>query len=331
VARLVEGEREKLLKLDQVLHQRVIGQDEAVGLVADAVIRARSGIKDPRRPIGSFIFLGPTGVGKTELARALAEALFDSEDNMVRIDMSEYMEKFAVSRLIGAPPGYVGYEEGGQLTEAVRRKPYCVILFDEVEKAHADVFNVLLQILDDGRVTDSQGRTVNFKNTVIIMTSNIGSQHLLDDAMSISTRAQISDHARNSVMADLRRHFRPEFLNRVDDIVLFKPLTLGEIEKIVDLLVRDIRKRLAEREVALELTEEARRHIAQAGYDPVYGARPLKRFLQHTLETRIGRALLAGEAAPGATVLVDVRDEELAIEITPPSTAEQDEAVGTKG
>ncbi len=331
VTRLVEGEREKLLKLDQVLHQRIIGQDEAVGLVADAVIRARSGIKDPRRPIGSFIFLGPTGVGKTELARALAEALFDSEDNMVRIDMSEYMEKFAVSRMIGAPPGYVGYEEGGQLTEAVRRKPYCVILFDEVEKAHADVFNVLLQILDDGRVTDAQGRTVNFKNTVIIMTSNIGSQHLLDDAMSISTRAEISDHARNSVMSDLRRHFRPEFLNRVDDIVLFKPLTLAEIEKIVDLLVSDVRKRLAEREVGLELTEEARRHIAQAGYDPVYGARPLKRFLQHTLETKVGRALLAGEAAPGATVLVDVREEELAIEIRQPSAAERGEALGTKG
>ncbi len=271
VTRLIEGEREKLLRLDDILHQRLIGQDEAVKLVADAIIRARSGIKDPRRPIGSFIFLGPTGVGKTELARALAEALFDSEDNMVRIDMSEYMERHNVSRLIGAPPGYVGYEEGGQLTEAVRRKPYSVILFDEIEKAHHDVFNVLLQILDDGRVTDAQGRTVSFKNSVIIMTSNVGSQYLLEDTMR---GGQISNSARESVMSALRQHFRPEFLNRVDDVVIFKPLTLKEITKIVDLQVQDIRKRLADRHIKLELTDAAKDLIADAGYDRVYGARP---------------------------------------------------------
>jgi ATP-dependent Clp protease ATP-binding subunit ClpB len=318
VTRLVEGEREKLLKLDQILHQRVIGQDEAVKLVADAVIRARAGIKDPKRPIGSFIFLGPTGVGKTELARALAETLFDSEDNIVRIDMSEYMEKHAVSRLIGAPPGYVGYEEGGQLTEAVRRKPYCVILFDEIEKAHHDVFNVLLQILDDGRVTDAQGRTVSFKNCVIIMTSNIGSQHLLDDSLS---NGEIGPKARNSVLADLRSHFRPEFLNRVDDIVLFKPLTLAEITRIVDIQVNDIRKRLVDRNIGLELTEEAKVFIANAGYDPVYGARPLKRYLQHELETKIGRAILAGDLAEGATLRVSTEDEKLKIEVLKPAAA----------
>ncbi len=312
VTRLVEGEREKLLKLDQILHERVIGQNEAVQLVADAVIRARAGIKDPRRPIGSFIFLGPTGVGKTELARALAATLFDSEDNIVRIDMSEYMEKHAVSRMIGAPPGYVGYEEGGQLTEAVRRKPYCVILFDEIEKAHHDVFNVLLQILDDGRVTDSQGRTVSFKNCVIIMTSNIGSQHLLEDSMS---SGEIGSKARNSVMADLRSHFRPEFLNRVDDIVLFKPLTLAEITRIVSLQVDDIRRRLSDRNIGLELTEEAKVFIANAGYDPVYGARPLKRYLQHELETKIGRSILAGDLAEGASLRVTVEDEQLKIDV----------------
>ncbi len=310
MTRLVEGEREKLLKLDEILHQRVIGQHEAVQLVADAVIRARAGIKDPRRPIGSFIFLGPTGVGKTELARTLAEALFDSEENMVRIDMSEYMEKHTVSRLIGAPPGYVGYEEGGQLTEAVRRKPYSVLLFDEIEKAHQDVFNVLLQILDDGRVTDAQGRTVDFKNTVIIMTSNIGSPHLIE---GVSADGQIKEGARELVMRELRGHFRPEFLNRVDDIVLFKPLALAEIERIVDLQVTDLRKRLTARRMSLELTPEARRLVAQSAYDPVYGARPLKRYLQHVLETRIGRAIISGDLRDGATVTVEVKKGELAV------------------
>jgi len=316
VSRLVEGEREKLLRLDEILHRRVIGQDEAVQLVADAVIRARSGIKDPRRPIGSFIFLGPTGVGKTELAKTLAEALFDSEENMVRIDMSEYMERHAVSRLIGAPPGYVGYEEGGQLTEAVRRKPYSVILFDEIEKAHQDVFNVLLQILDDGRVTDAQGRTVDFKNTVIIMTSNIGSHHLLD---GVTDQGEISEAARTAVMGDLRSHFRPEFLNRVDDIVLFKPLTLAEIERIVDLQTEDLRKRLSDRALRLELTEPARRFIARQGFDPVYGARPLKRYLQHELESKIGRAIIAGEVLDGSTLTVGLEDGALHVTIEPPA------------
>jgi len=310
LARLVEGEREKLLRLDEVLHRRVVGQDEAVRLVADAVIRARSGIKDPRRPIGSFLFLGPTGVGKTELARALAEALFDSEENMVRIDMSEYQEKHTVSRLIGAPPGYVGYEEGGQLTEAVRRKPYSVVLFDEIEKAHHEVFNVLLQILDDGRITDAQGRTVNFKNTLLIMTSNIGSPQLMEGVRD----GQVTPHARDEVMRELRMALRPEFLNRVDDIVLFKPLSRGEIEKIVDLLVEDLRRRLTERRISLELTEPARRFIAESGYDPVYGARPLKRFLQHQLETRIGRAIVSGEVADGSTISVSVKHDELVVE-----------------
>jgi len=308
VTRLVEGEKEKLLKLDQILHQRVIGQDEAVQLVTDAVIRARAGIKDPRRPIGSFIFLGPTGVGKTELARTLAEALFDSEENMIRIDMSEYMEKHAVSRLIGAPPGYVGFEEGGQLTEAVRRRPYSVILFDEIEKAHADVFNVLLQVLDDGRITDSHGRTVDFKNTVVIMTSNIGSQYLLD---GVTDDGRIKENAREMVMRDLRHGFRPEFLNRVDDIVLFKPLTLSETEQIVDLQVLDLQKRLADRGFTLELTPAARQFVATAAYDPVYGARPLKRYLQHNLETRIGRAMISSEIGEGNSIKVDVVDGEL--------------------
>ena len=310
VTRLVEGEREKLLRLDKILHQRVIGQDEAVQLVADAVLRARSGIKDPRRPIGSFIFLGPTGVGKTELGKTLAEALFDSEDNVVRIDMSEYQERHTVSRLIGAPPGYVGYEEGGQLTEAVRRKPYSVILFDEIEKAHQDVFNVLLQILDDGRATDAQGRTVDFKNTVIIMTSNIGSHYLLE---GVTDKGEITEKARKEVMKELRRHFRPEFLNRVDDIVLFKPLTLEEVKQIVDLLVRDLDKRLKERRMQLDLSDAARDFIAQAGYDPVYGARPLKRYLQHQLESRIGRAIIAGGIPDGSTIHVDVQNGQLAV------------------
>ena len=319
VTRLVEGEREKLLKLDQVLHQRVVGQDEAVQLVADAVIRARAGIKDPRRPIGSFIFLGPTGVGKTELARALAETLFDSQDNMVRIDMSEYMEKHAVSRLIGAPPGYVGYEEGGQLTEAVRRRPYAVILFDEIEKAHHDVFNVLLQVLDDGRITDSQGRTVDFKNTVIILTSNIGSPYLLE---GLGADGQITEGARKNVMAELRREFRPEFLNRIDDIVLFKVLTLAEIKAIVVLLIGDLRKRLASRRIALALSEAAVAFIAKNAYDPVYGARPLKRYLQHQLETRIGRALIAGDIRDGATLTVDLQGDELTVTHVNPAQEE---------
>jgi len=313
VTRLVEGERQKLLDLDKKLQERVIGQDHAVQLVADAVIRARAGIKDPKRPIGSFIFLGPTGVGKTELARALAETLFDSEDNIVRIDMSEYMEKHAVSRLIGAPPGYVGFEDGGQLTEAVRRKPYSVVLFDEIEKAHHDVFNVLLQILDDGRVTDSHGRTVNFKNTVIIMTSNLGSQHLLDD--QVLGGGQISETSHNAVMAELRQHFRPEFLNRVDDTILFQPLGIDQITRIVDLLLGDIQKRLDDRSITLTLTDNAKRHVAEAGYDPVYGARPLKRYLQHEIETRLGRAIIAGEIPDGSSVSVDTQNEQLALAI----------------
>lgn len=310
VTRLVETERDKLLKLDEILHQRVVGQDEAVQLVADAVLRARSGIKDPKRPIGSFIFLGPTGVGKTELARTLAESLFDSEENMVRIDMSEYMEKFAVSRLIGAPPGYVGYEEGGQLTEAVRRKPYCVLLFDEIEKAHPDVFNILLQILDDGRVTDSHGRTVSFKNTVIIMTSNIGAPHLLE---GITPDGDIRESARIAVMNELKGAFRPEFLNRVDDIVLFKPLHLDEVTKIARLLAQQLVDRLKERRITLEISDEALKQIAKAGYDPVYGARPLKRYLQRELETKVARAIIAGQVTDGGTMKVDFLDGKIAI------------------
>ena len=310
VTRLVEGEREKLLRLDDILHERVVGQNEAVSLVADAVIRARAGIKDPRRPIGSFIFLGPSGVGKTELARTLSEALFDSEDSMIRIDMSEYMEKHAVSRLIGAPPGYIGYDEGGQLTEAVRRKPYSVILFDEIEKAHSDVFNILLQLLDDGRLTDAQGHVVDFKNTVVIMTSNIGSPYLLE---GVTDDGEIRDSARDAVMAELRQLFRPEFLNRIDDVVLFKPLLLSEITKIVDLLIVDLRNRLSDRQIDLTLSEEAKGFIAQKGFDPVFGARPLKRFLQHELETRIGRALISGDISDGAQIEVDVADGDLVI------------------
>jgi ATP-dependent Clp protease ATP-binding subunit ClpB len=316
VTRLVEGEREKLLRIDKILHERVVGQDEAVQAVADAVLRARSGIKDPRRPIGSFLFLGPTGVGKTELAKSLAQALFDSEENLVRIDMSEYMEKHTVSRLIGAPPGYIGYEEGGQLTEAVRRKPYSVILFDEIEKAHHDVFNVLLQLLDDGRLTDAQGRTVDFKNTVVILTSNVGSPFLIE---GVTADGEIRESARDAVMRELRAQFRPEFLNRLDDIVLFRPLTLAEIERIVDLLTADLRKRLADRGVRLEMSEAARELVAREGYDPVYGARPLKRFLQRQLESRIARALIGGEAGEGATVRVDAGPGGLAVEIVSPA------------
>ncbi len=314
VTRLVEGEREKLLKLEEILHRRVVGQDEAVLLVTDAVLRARAGVKDPKRPIGSFIFLGPTGVGKTELARTLAEALFDSEQNLVRIDMSEYMEKHAVSRLIGAPPGYVGFEEGGQLTEAVHRRPYSVVLFDEIEKAHSEVFNILLQLLDDGRITDSHGRTVDFKNTVVIMTSNLGSPHLLD---GVTTEGVLREGARERVLEELRDAFRPEFLNRVDDIVIFKPLTRKEIERIVDLQVAELRRRLAERELGLELTDAARVFVANAAYDPVYGARPLKRYLQHQLETRIARALIAESAVPGQVVRVDAWQGGLKISFEP--------------
>jgi ATP-dependent Clp protease ATP-binding subunit ClpB len=310
VTRLMEGEREKILRLDEVLHERVIGQNEAVQLIADAVIRARSGIKDPRRPIGTFVFLGPTGVGKTELAKTLAQALFDSEENMVRIDMSEYMEKHTVSRLLGAPPGYVGYEEGGQLTEAVRRKPYCVILFDEIEKAHHDVFNVLLQIFDDGRLTDGQGRTVDFKNTVIIMTSNIGSHYLQE---GVTDKGEIKEATKSQVMGELRQHFRPEFLNRVDDIILFKPLTLQEVVQIVALLTQDLSKRLEERRVKVEISDAAREYIAKAGYDPVYGARPLRRYIQRELETRIGRALIAGDVPEGNIIRVDLKDEALTV------------------
>jgi ATP-dependent Clp protease ATP-binding subunit ClpB len=318
IARLREGEREKLLRLDEILHERVIGQDEAVQLVADAVIRARSGIRNPRRPIGSFIFLGPTGVGKTELARTLAAALFDSEDNMVRLDMSEYQERHTVSRLVGAPPGYIGYDEGGQLTEAVRRKPYSVVLFDEIEKAHADVFNTLLQVLDDGRLTDSQGHQVDFRNTVVIMTSNIGSHYLFD---GVTPDGEIKPDARERVMAELRSHFRPEFLNRVDDIVLFTPLSMPQTERIVELQLEELRNRLAENQIGLDITPEARRIIAEHGYDPVYGARPLRRYIAREVETRIGRALLRGEVAAGGSIQVDVAGDELSVAYSAPAAA----------
>ena len=303
VAKLTQGERAKILALDEQLHKRVIGQDEAVQRVTDAILRSKAGIKDPTKPIGSFLFLGPTGVGKTELAKALAENLFDDESNMVRIDMSEYMEKFSVSRLIGAPPGYVGYEEGGQLTEAVRRKPYSVVLFDEIEKAHPDVFNVLLQVLDDGRITASQGRTVDFKNTILIMTSNIGSSYLLD---GIDEKGEISPTAQQMVMNDLRASFRPEFLNRLDEIILFKPLTKENIGHIIDLLVSDLNRRLADQEIRIELTDDAKAYIADAGYDPVYGARPLKRYLQKNVETLSARKILSGDVMQGDTIVIGV-------------------------
>ncbi len=302
VARLMEGEREKLLHLEDILHRRVVGQDEAVRLVSEAILRSRAGIADPDKPIGSFLFLGPTGVGKTELAKALSEALFDSEKNLVRIDMSEYMEKFSVSRLIGAPPGYVGYEEGGQLTEAVRRKPYCVVLFDEVEKAHPDVFNILLQVLDDGRITDSQGRTVDFKNTILILTSNLGSQYLLD---GIGGGGEITAEAKGAVEELLKRSFRPEFLNRLDEIVFYKPLTKENITHIIDLLLGELNRRLAEKQLTVQLTEEARQFIIDSAYDPAFGARPLRRFVQHTVETLISRRIIAGEVEPGDTLDVD--------------------------
>lgn len=305
VARLMEGERDKLLHLEDILHQRVIGQNEAVTKVTEAIIRSRAGIQDPNRPIGSFLFLGPTGVGKTELAKALAECLFDDEHNIVRIDMTEYMEKFSVSRLIGAPPGYVGYEEGGQLTEAVRRKPYSVVLFDEIEKAHPDVFNILLQVLDDGRITDSQGRTVDFKNTIIILTSNLGSSALLD---GIEPNGEISAAAKAEVSELLRRSFRPEFLNRLDEIVFYKPLTKDDIRKIVDLQIADLNRRLSDRQISCEVTEAAKDFIVENGYDPVYGARPLKRFIQKHVETLIGRRIIADDLTPN-TVLVVGSDE----------------------
>ena len=308
VAKLTEGERTKILGLEDELHTRVIGQNEAVTKVSDAIIRSKAGIKDPTKPIGSFLFLGPTGVGKTELAKTLAEKLFDDENNMVRIDMSEYMEKYSVSRLIGAPPGYVGYEEGGQLTEAVRRKPYSVVLFDEIEKAHPDVFNVLLQVLDDGRITDSQGRTVDFKNTILIMTSNIGSQYLLD---GIQDDGSISEEARNLVMQDLRAHFRPEFLNRLDEIILFKPLTKGNIGGIIELLIADVNKRLADKELKIALTDEAKDFIIENGYDPVYGARPLKRYLQKNVETLAAKLILADGVRAGDTIEIGLSDGKL--------------------
>ncbi len=308
VAKLNESERSKTLHLADELHKRVIGQDEGVELVTEAIIRSKAGIKDPTKPIGSFLFLGPTGVGKTELAKALAESLFDDEGNMVRIDMSEYMEKYSVSRLIGAPPGYVGYDEGGQLTEAVRRKPYSVVLFDEVEKAHPDVFNVLLQVLDDGRITDSQGRTVDFKNTILIMTSNIGSSYLLE---GIDEQGNISEESQNMVMEDLRAHFRPEFLNRLDETILFKPLTKGDIYHIIDLLVADVNRRLADREIAITLTEAAKSYVVEGGYDPSYGARPLKRYLQKNVETLAARLMLQGDVGAQDTVVLDVEDGKL--------------------
>ena len=311
VAKLMEGEREKLLNLDKILHQRVIGQDEAVKSVTEAIQRSRAGIQDPNRPIGSFLFLGPTGVGKTELAKALAADLFDDEKNMVRIDMSEYMEKYSVSRLIGAPPGYVGYEEGGQLTEAVRRRPYSVVLFDEVEKAHPDVFNVLLQVLDDGRITDSQGRTVDFKNTIIILTSNLGSEYLLNGICEDGT---IRNEARQQVMQLLRQSFRPEFLNRLDEIVFYKPLTKENITGIIDLQMQSLNNRMAEKQLRCELTPQAKSFIIETAYDPQYGARPLRRYLQHTVETMIAKKILTGDVQPGATLRIDARGGELEIQ-----------------
>ena len=311
VSKLMEGEREKILHLDEFLHKRVIGQDEAVQRVTEAILRSRAGISDPNKPIGSFLFLGPTGVGKTELAKSLAECLFDDEHNIVRIDMTEYMEKFSVSRLIGAPPGYVGYDEGGQLTEAVRRKPYSVVLFDEIEKAHPDVFNILLQILDDGRITDSQGRTVDFKNTIIILTSNLGSQYLLE---GIDSNGNITSEAQEAVMAELRRTFRPEFLNRLDETILFHPLTRENLDSIIDIMVTSLRERLADRSLSLEITPEAKELIIDRGFDPLYGARPLRRYLQSSVETLIAKTILSGDLTAGTILMIDVRDGELVCE-----------------
>ena len=318
VAKLMEGDREKLLHLDAILHQRVIGQDEAVERVTEAILRSRAGIQDPNRPIGSFFFLGPTGVGKTELAKALAEALFDDERNMVRIDMTEYMEKYSVSRLIGAPPGYVGYDEGGQLTEAVRRKPYSVVLFDEVEKAHPDVFNILLQVLDDGRLTDSQGRVVDFKNTIIILTSNLGSAQILE---GINDKGEISEQARSEVMAMLRQQFRPEFLNRLDEIIFYKPLMKSEIGKIVDLMIAGLQKRLAEQQLSFHLTDRAKTYVIDEGFDPVYGARPLRRFIQQKVETLLARRIIEGGLTPGADLTVDYNEAEQKLVIVSPAEA----------
>ena len=308
VSKLMEGEREKILHLDDYLHRRVIGQDEAVQRVTEAILRSRAGISDPNRPIGSFLFLGPTGVGKTELAKSLAECLFDDEHNIVRIDMTEYMEKYSVSRLIGAPPGYVGYDEGGQLTEAVRRKPYSVVLFDEIAKAHPDVFNILLQILDDGRITDSQGRTVDFKNTIIILTSNLGSQYLLE---GIDENGNISDEARKAVMAELRRSFRPEFLNRLDETIMFHPLTRDNLDGIIDIMVASLRKRLEEKSLKLEITDTAKKLIIDRGFDPLYGARPLRRYLQSNVENLIARTILSGDLSAGSTLTIDVANNDL--------------------
>ena len=305
VTKLTAGEREKLLSLESELHKRVIGQEEAVSKVADAILRSKAGIKDPRRPIGSFLFLGPTGVGKTELAKTLAAYLFDDESNMVRIDMTEYMEKYSVSRLIGAPPGYVGYDEGGQLTEAVRRKPFSVVLFDEVEKAHPDVFNVLLQVLDDGHITDSQGRTVDFKNTIIILTSNIGSQYLLD---GVSENGEISSEAEALVSAELKSHFRPEFLNRLDETILFRPLTKENIRGIVELQLEDLNRRLAAQQLSIKLTDAAKEYVIESGYDPVYGARPLKRYLQQNVETLAAKLILKGDLSEGSVIRIDLVD-----------------------
>ena len=312
VARLTESERNKTLHLDEELHRRVVGQDEGVTKVTEAIIRSKAGIKDPAKPIGSFLFLGPTGVGKTELAKSLAAALFDDENNMVRIDMSEYMEKYSVSRLIGAPPGYVGYEEGGQLTEAVRRKPYSVVLFDEIEKAHPDVFNVLLQVLDDGRITDSQGRTVDFKNTILIMTSNIGASYLLE---GIDQNGHISEEAEKMVMNDLRAHFRPEFLNRLDETILFKPLSKDNITGIIQLIIKDLNRRLSDRELTVELTPSAEKFIVEQAYDPIYGARPLKRYIQKYVETLSARLILEDKVNQGDTILVDVAEEALTADV----------------
>ena len=309
VTKLVEGEREKLLKLEDELHERVIGQDEAVTAVANAVIRARAGLKDENKPIGSFIFLGPTGVGKTELAKTLAKDLFDSEENIIRIDMSEYMEKHSVSRLVGPPPGYVGYEEGGQLTEAVRRAPYSVILFDEIEKAHEDVFNMFLQILDDGRLTDNKGKTVDFKNTIIIMTSNIGSSYLLAD------EGHITEETKDLVMSEMKRRFKPEFLNRVDDIIMFKALDKEEIKKIIDIFIKSLANRLKEKDIDIEITDSAKEIMVREGYDPVYGARPLKRYIGNTLETMIARKLIAGDIYSGCTIVVDGEDDNISIKV----------------